>query len=145
MFRPMNLIGTRPQSLLEVSRRVLDGGDYASAMKELLDEMTLAAVVASRDGDAVLILPSSFMDEEPLRLPDPVQRAHMAGMAEYVSHLQAIRPPEWTEGEDYFLPEATYTCGPNARSIFLAETPSPFRRRNLFCGRTADRLIRLLD
>jgi len=140
----MNLIGTRPNSLLEVSRRVLEGGDYASCMKEFIDEMTLAAEVEDRDGDTVLVLPATFIDEEPLRLPDPVERAHVAGMAEYVAQLTCLPPPSWAENDDYFLPEPAFMGGPRSHEILRAETPSPFRRRNLFCGRTAERLIRLL-
>jgi len=140
----MNLIGKRPQSLLEVSRRVLEGGDYASCMKELIDEMTLAAEVEDREGDNVLVLSASFIEEEPLRLTDPVDRAHMAGMAEYVSQLACVPPPSWVEDDDYFLPEAAFMGGPRSHDILRAETPSPFRRRNLFCGRVAERLIRIL-
>jgi hypothetical protein len=141
----MSLIGTRPQSLLEISRRVLDGADYASCMKEFIDEAARAAAVDRTSGEAILVLPPSFLEEEPLRIPDPVLRVHLAGMAEYISRLGAAPPPHWSESEDYFLPEATYTCGPNSRALFMAETPGAFRRRNLFCGRTAERLTRLLD
>jgi hypothetical protein len=140
----MNLIGTRPNSLIEVSRRVLDGSDYASTMKEFLDEVVQSAQVDDREGDAVLVIPVSFIEDEPLRLPDPVDRAHIAGMAEYISQLACTPPPAWVESDDYFLPEAVYMGGTNSRSIFLAETPSSFRRRNLFCGRVGERLLRML-
>lgn len=141
----MNLIGTRPRSLLEASRRILNGVDYASVMKELIDEMTFSADVDRRDGDVVLVLPSSFTEDEPQRLPDPVHRAHMAGMAEYVSQLSCSPPPSWVESDDYFLPEPVYIGSPRIHDILRTETPTAFRRRNLFCGRVAERLLRTLD
>ena len=113
-------------------------------MKELIDEMSLSADVERKEGDAVLVLRSSFIEDEPFRLSDPVQRAHMAGMAEYVSQLSCTRPPAWVEIEDYFLPEPVYIGSPRVHEILRTETPSAFRRRNLFCGRVAEKLIRLL-
>lgn len=145
IFPAMSLIGSRPKSMLAVSRRVLDGADYPSCIKELVDEMALAAEVVRGEGDAILSIPESFTAEEPLRLSDPVHRAHLGGLAEFVSHLGARPGPAWAEGEDYFLSEAFFAGGPRSRSLFLVETPSAFRRRNLFCGRVATKLTGLLS
>lgn len=140
----MALIGTRPSSLLDASRRVVDGADYASTIKELIDEMAIAATPSVVDGAPVLSVPESFLADEPLGLTDPVRRAHLAGLAEFVSHLGRRPAPEWTEKPDYFLEEAFFACGPRARGLFMAETPAAFRRRNLFCGRVATKLTDLM-
>lgn len=44
-------------------------------------------------------------------------------------------PPAWTEDASRFLPEPRFWGYlPQTRALMLAETPGPFRRRNLFCG-----------
>jgi len=138
MLPRMSLNGKRAGSLVEVSRRVLEGREYVPTMKEFIDEVVLAA---RRGG---ISDPSAFVGDEPHPLPEAVDRAHIAGIAEYLSQILAARPPAWVEKDDYFLPQAVYTCGSAARAIYMIETPSAFRRRNLFCGPAAERLTRVL-
>ncbi len=80
----------------------------------------------------------------PLKMPEnPTweQRgwaAFCAGAAEYLAGRYDLRCPSWAHDPIYVLPEPWYhpACEafPGLRARFEAETPEPFRRRNVFCG-----------
>lgn len=134
-----------PMSLREVSERVALGVPYAHAMKEFLDGIRRASKVSLRDGIRTLLLPNGSIDDRPHRLENAIDRAHIGGMAEYMANLANVPPPAWCNDKDHFLDEAVFTCGEKSASLFLAETPAAFRRRNLFCGRAAENLTSLLS
>jgi len=73
--------------------------------------------------------------DEPIRLPDPWMDVFLAGAAEFIANREDFSPPAWTEDPCRFLPEPRFWgYRPETRALMLAETPGPFRRRNLFCG-----------
>lgn len=72
---------------------------------------------------------------EPMWLQEPWMDALLAGMAEFIANREDLNPPAWTEDAHRFLAEPRFWgYRPETRALMLAETPGPFRRRNLFCG-----------
>ena len=61
----------------------------------------------------------------------------IAGLAEHLAQCVDEAPPAWCLQQNYFLEEPVFFGGDNFRAIALVETPSAWRRRNLFCGATA--------
>lgn len=132
----------RPTSLRSVSTEVLSGKDYASAVKEFIDELVNAATApASHDG--FYGIPASFTEEEPEPLPLAVQRAHIGGLAESIASLAGMPAPGWCQRECYFLQVPEHAGGPRSRAAVEAKTPAAFRRRLLFCGPSLENLFRL--
>lgn len=82
--------------------------------------------------------------DAPPQLPEhPTREQHgwaafCAGAAEYLAMRYDLRLPSWTSHPIYVLSEPWYhpACEafPGLRARFEAETPEPFRRRNVFCG-----------
>ncbi len=64
--------------------------------------------------------------------------AFCAGAAEYLAARYELRCPSWAHDPRYTLPEPWHhpACEafPGLRARFEAETPEPFRRRNVYCG-----------
>lgn len=64
--------------------------------------------------------------------------AYLAAVTETLCREAGISPPEWTERPEYFLHEPWFAGGlENLKAILLAESPVPFRRRNLFVSANA--------
>lgn len=77
--------------------------------------------------------------QEPL-IEDDELRAYLGGLVEYLSQMSSIPPPVWCQNPIYFLKFPVFwTSLP--RDILLANTPSAFRRRLLFCGDGISRLF----
>lgn len=132
----------RPRSLREVSLEVLSGRDYASSMKEFLDELILVAKAPdTRDG--FYQIPHSFIEDAPFHIESKMQMVHLAGLAENLALLAGLQPPEWTEEDIYFLKEPIFFGGPNSREHIINETGSAYRRRLLFCGSSLSKLFKM--
>lgn len=130
----------RPRSLREVSLEVLAGRDYASSMKEFLDEVILVAKAPdTRYG--FYQIPRSYIEDSPIHLKNKTQIVHLAGLAENLALLAGLQPPEWTEEAIYFLKEPIFFGGPNIREHIINETDSAYRRRLLFCGPSLTKLF----
>ena len=74
--------------------------------------------------------------------PDPTGEletdAYLAAVAESLCREGGLRPPAWTEVPDYYLPRPWFAGGlQSLKAILLAESPAPFRRRNLFVSANA--------
>lgn len=117
----------RPTSLLDVSRRVSQGGNFTFAMKAFVD-----AFATSQSVDALL--------EEPVILGDPVQNAYLAGVAEYLAFRLGQPAPEWCEKPERYLKEPFYFGGEHSRAMLMTETPFAFRKRLLFCGKVLQKI-----
>ena len=77
----------------------------------------------------------AMVGQEPALLGEPWANALLAGLAEMVARRADAEPPQWTEDPQRFLPcPVFFGYTPQTRSLMLAETPGPMRRRNLFCG-----------
>lgn len=84
------------------------------------------------------------LQDPPIRMPEnPTREQHgwaafCAGAAEYLAERYELYLPFWVHDPIYVLPEPWYhpACEafPGLRARFEAETPEPFRRRNVFCG-----------
>lgn len=67
-----------------------------------------------------------------------LERAYWAAAVESVCHEARMRPPAWVDAPDRFLGEPYFAGGMESlKAILIAESPVPFRRRNLFVSENA--------
>ncbi len=121
----------RPSSLAEVAAWTKeDGGQFGYHLFDFLDQFYLerrAAMVA----------------EEPPRLSGLVPEGHvkdayLAAVAVSLSRLIGAPPPRWAWQEDRKLRVPWFaSSGAAVRATLLAESPTPFRERNLFVSENA--------
>jgi len=114
-------------TLHNVSISVHDGKPFNFAIKEFLD-----VFIASPSKEALAA--------EPTEIKDDVERVYIAGVAEYLSHYLGEKPPEWSDGDNYFLAKPVVYGANKSKAQYISETPSAFRRRLLFCGATLTKL-----
>ena len=68
--------------------------------------------------------------------------AYLAAVVETLCREAALGPPAWTESPRCYLHRPWFAGGlENLKAILLAESPVPFRRRNLFVS--ANALVRV--
>jgi hypothetical protein len=68
----------------------------------------------------------------------PETDAYLAALAESLCREYALRPPAWTEQQQFYLKRPWFAGGlESLKGILLAESPAPFRRRNLFVSANA--------
>lgn len=78
---------------------------------------------------------AEMIADEPMLLEEAWCNALLAGMAEFIAQREDIEVPSWALKPERFLPKPVFWgVTPQMRAHMLAETPGPFRRRNLFCG-----------
>lgn len=81
------------------------------------------------------------MDEEPVWTPEDLDEscnAYWAAMAETLSIEANLPVPKWTRNPRTFLKYPWFAGGlENLKAILIAESPVPFRRRNLFVSANA--------
>lgn len=116
-----------PVTLVQAARRILDGTPLRDSVADFLDDLRFAR--NDQDGaDRIREAPPTV---------DPHTDAYLAGVAEHVATTRGLRAPPWTRHPSRFLdhfwwPSATRAL--HARA--LVESPSAFRRRGIFIGRT---------
>lgn len=135
-------LDNRPKSLAEVALDVSEGQDYASAVKEFIDEI-ISSAAAPTDPYGFYQIPSSHYEDEPDGISDPILRVHLAGLAENLATISGQQPPDWSEKEAYFLREPVYVGGRRSRGHLTSDTPAAFRRRLLFCGPSLSKLFKI--
>jgi len=135
-----------PRSLRDVAETTAAGGDYTFAMKEFIDNVIRdLRSKGCRKGDAILPVNVAMYLDEPVVLDKPIQRVHLAGMAEYLANLSGQPAPEWCLRPEFSLDEPLFFGGAKARDTAISETPAAFRKRQLFTGRSLSKLFALLD
>ena len=78
------------------------------------------------------------IEEEPQRTGIVFLDVWLAGAAEYLAQQHGLSIPAWCLAKWRFLDQPLFiSSGERAKSLALVETPSAFRRRNLFCGRSS--------
>lgn len=84
-----------------------------------------------------------MLAEEPRRLADvlkdgAVADAYLAATAVSLARLIRVAPPAWAWDESRKLKSPWFAHpGPAIRATLLAESPAPFRERNLFVSENA--------
>lgn len=64
--------------------------------------------------------------------------AYLAAVAESLCRECGMRPPAWTEDPAYYLSRPWFAGGMESlKAILLSESPTSFRRRNLFISANA--------
>lgn len=133
-----------PHDIRTVSQAVAGGVPYSFAVKELLDRVAVHALQRHAPGSGLVAVPPSVFEDEPVPLAEPVHRAHLAGLAEYLANLAGVAPPAWCLRPEFVLPEPVFLGGRHSREHVRKDTPGPFRRRNLFCGPVLTKLRMVL-
>jgi len=76
--------------------------------------------------------------EAALKGSSVLERAYWAAAVESVCHEARMCPPDWVNEPDRFLCEPYFAGGMESlKAILIAESPVPFRRRNLFVSENA--------
>ena len=84
-----------------------------------------------------------MLSEEPGRLAGRIEEgevadAYLAATAVALARLIKVNPPSWAWSEDRKLKFPWYASSGSAiRAMLLAESPAPFRERNLFVSSNA--------
>ena len=132
----MSALSTRPQTLAEVSRRVLAGRQsFDPVLREWLDEF-----YAHPSGRQASI------EEEPVLIAD-VKDAYLAATAEHLAFHYRLETPLWVASHGRPLKRAFFAGGlESLKAILTVQSPAAFRRRLLFVGKDAlDRPRRLTE
>ena len=83
----------------------------------------------------------ALVRDEPAWIEDAAAgeiNAYLAAMVESLCREARLDPPAWTEAPRRFLARPWFAGGlENLKAILLAESPVPFRRRNLFVSGNA--------
>jgi hypothetical protein len=120
----------RPGSLVEVAGLSNSARDFAYAVSEFLDQFRLE-------------LRAEMLEEEPARLAGrypagEVADAYLAAVAVSLAREISRLPPTWAQHESRKLRRPWFAHpGPSIRATLLAESPAPFRERNLFVSANA--------
>ena len=119
---------TRPQTLVEVSRRARSGeDDFDHALREFLDHFYTA------DGTGR----QTSIAEPPLAM-DPLRDAFIAATAEHLARRWGLELPHWTDDHGFTLTRPHFSGGLDSlKAILTAESPTAFRRRLLFISANA--------
>jgi hypothetical protein len=110
-------------AIAETGERIFRGTDAQHAIKEHID-------VFNRMHQADLF------DQAPALTGNAALDAYLAGLAEHEASILGVDPPAWTEDPIRFLRRPFFRGGPGMRTVALVETPTAFRRRNVFSGQT---------
>jgi hypothetical protein len=80
----------------------------------------------------------ALVGEPPEATGQPETDAYLAAVAESLCREFALPPPAWTEHSRYYLRRPWFAGGlQSLKAILLAESPTAFRRRNLFISANA--------
>lgn len=111
-------------TLTGVAERIRSGEPETVVIKEFIDNWKVTRS------------PMAF-ESPPDMTGSPIIDTWVAGAAEALAFKLSMPPPAWSEAPERFLPEPVFLRNsPGGRMTELLETPSYFRRRNLFCGRS---------
>lgn len=115
---------TRPDTLAEVHRRVTAGeSPYDHALPEFLDAFYLADATRRQ----------AMIDVAPPPWPDAVRHAFFGAIGEHLALRWGLRVPGWTNDASRFL-KRPYFATPfdELKAMYLAQSPTAFRRRLIF-------------
>lgn len=121
---------TRPASLTQVAAAATDGRAFAYAIAEFVDQFRLERRV-------------EMLADEPERLASryeggDVGDAYLAAVAVSLAREIGQSPPAWAWAESRKLRRPWFAHpGDALRATLLAESPAPFRERNLFVSANA--------
>jgi hypothetical protein len=83
----------------------------------------------------------ALVQDTPVWIEAPAQQdcnAYWAATVETLCREAGLKPPNWTESPQCYLHRPWFAGGlESLKAILLAESPVPFRRRNLFVSANA--------
>lgn len=113
----------RPATLAEAVRRVSRGeARYDHALPEFLDEFYL-----NPDGRQAMI------EDDPEPVADRIRHAMIGAIAEHLALRWGLRVPAWSNDPSRFLKRPYFDTPFEAlKAMYLAQSPTAFRRRLIF-------------
>ncbi len=124
---------TRPRSLAEVAAHATDSRELYFALAEFLDQFAL-----ERRAETLAEEPPLLADQLPA---GDVADAYLAAVAVTLARSCELVPPRWVWGPRRRRRDPWFAHpGAALRATLIAESPAPFRERNLFV--TANALSR---
>lgn len=120
----------RPDSLAQVAATGAGWKEFHRQLADFLDQFYLERRL-------------EMLEEEPQRLegrfPEGrIADAYLAATAVFLARELAAHPPPWARQEDRKLTTPWFASrGRAIRATLLAESPAPFRERNLFVSENA--------
>lgn len=124
----MSIVISRPQSIAEIALQATGAGDFDCLVAEFLDEFKLH--------------PSfEHIRKEPLFLNGRFEKgeimdAYLGAVAEHLADKNGFPCPPWAEKRGLPHPWFTHPSA-NLRAVLLIESPTAFRKRNLFVSENA--------
>lgn len=116
----------RPNSLAEVARRARAvRASYGAALREFLDSF----YTLPQDRPASLA-------ESPLPIGQ-IEDAYLAATAEHLALTYDLSVPSWTDAPGRSLKQPFFAGGDALMAILLVESPTAFRRRQIFISANA--------
>jgi hypothetical protein len=116
--------GRLTQTLAGIARRVLGGDDFNHAVREFLDEFSLAGDDRWRE---------NAIAERPAPTGDARQDAYLGALAEHLSAVHGLTRPDWSIQPDRFLDRFWFVSETRGfRAVSIAQAPAAFRRRGVF-------------
>ncbi|MCI0349757.1 MAG: hypothetical protein L0Z53_10055 [Acidobacteriales bacterium] len=120
----------RPESLAEVSAWTREARDFEYHLADFLDQFDI-------DQDLEMLRAEPDLLAERLR-DSGVADAYLAATAVSLARLIGKPPPTWALAESRKLRQPWFAHpGAAIRATLLAESPAPFRERNLFVSENA--------
>ncbi len=121
----------QPQTVADALRLIVGGQDPWLALGQFLDDWR---GTDRRDRTDLVSEPIPQASPEYLRWA-----ALLAAAVDWLCAQDSLSTPHWVSRREYFLPEPWFLYpGWRLRAWQLAETPVPFRMRNIFGG---DRIL----
>jgi len=120
----------RPRSIAEVAAWSDSRSAFSFHLADFLDQFYLERR-------------AEMLSEEPERLARRIEEgdaadAYLAATALSLARLVGVHPPAWTRQESRKLKRPWFASpGRAIRATLLAESPAPFRERNLFVSENA--------
>ncbi len=121
---PSGVAGAPAQTLAGVAQGLAGGGSFSHAVRDFLDEFTLAGDPAWRQG---------AIAERPQPTGDPRHDAYLGALAEHLAAVHDLDRPAWSIEPDRFLDRFWFVSETKGfRAISIAQAPAAFRRRGVF-------------
>ena len=121
------MVSSRPATLQEVAARAANGESFDPLLREFLDEFYV--------GDNKRKISAIVQSPSPI---SPVHDAYLGAVAEHLALKFGLPVPEWVEEPRRFLTKPFFAGGlENLKAILLVESPSAFRRRQIFVSANA--------
>ena len=116
--------GSLTATLADVAERTRAGEEFATVVREFLDEFALRGESRSRE---------AAIEQRPEEMGDRRHDAYLGALAEHLAAVHGLTRPRWSLEPERFLDSFWFVSDvPGFRAIAIAQAPASFRRRGVF-------------